>query len=147
MIKPIRKAVRSYLIRNNQVVVIRYKQNDIGYYDIPGGKIEDNETMEEASIREFKEETGILIKKQHYIGHNTIEYPDKIFELDLFIVDDYIGETHDFEENESMWISLNDLNNKLKVFPSIKIINYLKDNINIKIECDKDSNIIKETVL
>ena len=58
MNKKIRKAVRTYLIKNNKVVVIRYKQHDNGYYDIPGGKIEDGETPDETSIREFKEETG-----------------------------------------------------------------------------------------
>ena len=59
MDKKIRKAVRTYLIKDNKIVVINYKNHDTGYYDIPGGKIEENETPEETSIREFKEETGI----------------------------------------------------------------------------------------
>lgn len=48
MDKPIRKAVRCFLIKNNQVVVIKYKQGNRkqGYYDIPGGKIETGETPE-----------------------------------------------------------------------------------------------------
>ena len=140
--KPVRKAVRTYLIKDNQVVAIKYKENNLGYYDIPGGKIEDGETKEEASEREFKEETGIKIVKQHYIGHNKVEYPDKIFELDIFVVDEYIGEPLCFKENDSMWIDINDLKHELKVFPSIKVINYLKENINIKIKCDENSNIL-----
>ena len=44
MDKKIRKAVRTYLIKDNKVVVINYKQHDNGYYDIPGGKIEESET-------------------------------------------------------------------------------------------------------
>ena len=43
MDKKIRKAVRTYLIKDNKIVVINYKNHDIGYYDIPGGKIEKNE--------------------------------------------------------------------------------------------------------
>ena len=42
MDKPIRKAVRCYLIKDNNVVATNYKQgNKEGYYDIPGGKIEE----------------------------------------------------------------------------------------------------------
>ncbi len=140
--KKVRKAVRSYLMIDNKVVVIKYKKHDNGYYDIPGGKIEDGESPEQTSIREFKEETGIIITKQHYIGHNTIEYPDRIFELDIYIVDDYSGEPLEFEENNSMWINIDDLYEENKLFPSIEAIKYLKDDMSLKIECDSDSNII-----
>ena len=142
MDKKIRKAVRTYLIKDNKVVVINYKQHDNGYYDIPGGKIEEGETPEEASIREFKEETGITIKKQHYIGHNTIEYPDRIFEFEIFIVDEYFGKPLEFEENKSMWINIDDLFKEDRLFPSIEVIKYLKDNMNMKINCDSNNNII-----
>ena len=141
MDKKIRKAARTYLIKNNKVVVINYKQHDNGYYDIPGGKIEDGETPEEASIREFKEETGITIKKQHYIGHNTIEYPDRIFEFKIYLVDDYSGDPLEFEENYSMWINVDDLYKEERLFPSIEVIKYLKDGMNLKIDCDSNNNI------
>ena len=142
MNKKIRKAVRTYLIKNNKVVVIRYRQHDNGYYDIPGGKIEDGETPDETSIREFKEETGIIITKQHYIGHNTIEYPDRIFDFEIFFVDDYIGEPQEFDENDSMWINIDDLYKEDKIFPSVVAIKYLKNDMILKIECDINENII-----
>ena len=138
----IRKAVRTYLIKDNNVVAIKYKQHDIGYYDIPGGKIEENETPEETSIREYKEETGITILKQHYIGHNIIEYPDRIFDFSIYIVDEYSGEPLEFEENESMWINIDDLLKKEKVFLSIETIKHLKENMDLKIECDNNHKII-----
>ena len=142
MTKKIRKAVRTYLIKDNNVVAIKYKQHDIGYYDIPGGKIEENETTEETSIREYKEETGITILKQHYIGHNIIEYPDRIFDFGIYIVDEYSGEPLEFEENESMWINIDDLLKKEKVFLSIETIKHLKENMDLKIECDNNHKII-----
>ena len=59
MNKKTRKAVRTFLINDNKVVATKYKtEKNLDYYDIPGGKIEDAETSTEASIREFKEETG-----------------------------------------------------------------------------------------
>ena len=142
MNKKVRKAVRTYLIEDNRVVVINYKEHDSGYYDIPGGKIEDGETAYETSIREFKEETGITITRQHCIGHNTIEYPERIFEFDVFIVDEYSGEPLEFEENKSMWFNIDDLYKETKLFPSIEVIKYLKDNMNVKIDCDINHKIL-----
>ena len=64
MDKPIRKAVRCYLIKDNKVIVTKYKKGNRkeGYYDIPGGKIEEGEIPKQTAIREMKEETGIDIK-------------------------------------------------------------------------------------
>ena len=143
MSKKVRKAVRTYLIKDNKVVVIKYKQHDEGFYDIPGGKIEENEMPEETSIREFKEETGITIIKQHYFGHIYIEYPDRVFDMDVFIVDDYFGNPLEFDENSSMWMDIDDLCSEPKIFPSVKAIKYLKANMDLKIECDSNHNIIK----
>ena len=46
MNKKIRKAVRCFLIKDNKVVVTKYKEGNKkeGYYEIPGGKIEEGET-------------------------------------------------------------------------------------------------------
>lgn len=61
--KPIRKAVRTFLINDNKVIALKYTtENNNGFYDIPGGKIEDNETSVDAAIREFKEETTMDIR-------------------------------------------------------------------------------------
>ena len=70
MDKPIRKAVRCYLIKDNMVVATKYKQgNKDGYYDIPGGKIEEGEFSEQTAIREMKEETGLDVKELKYKGN------------------------------------------------------------------------------
>ena len=71
-----------------------------------------------SSIREFKEETGMTITKQHYVGHNTIEYPDRIFEFKIYLVDDYSGDPLEFEENYSMWINVDDLYKEERLFPN-----------------------------
>ena len=41
MDKKIRKAIRTFLIKDNKIVVIKYKEHDRRYYDIPGWKIKD----------------------------------------------------------------------------------------------------------
>lgn len=75
MNKPIRKAVRTYLMEENSIVAIKYKEKETkDFYDIPGGKIEENELSFETSIREFKEETGMVIS-QTYKGRVIVECP------------------------------------------------------------------------
>ena len=143
MNKIIRKAVRTYLIEDNKIVVINYKSHDSGYYDIPGGKIEDNETPEETSIREFKEETGMDIIKQHFVGKVLVEYPNRIFDFKIFIVDEYKGIPLEFDENKSMWIELDNLKKETKIFPSIEAIKYLKNNMNLKITCESNNKVIE----
>lgn len=142
--KPVRKAVRTFLINDNKVIVIKYKTNkNMNYYDIPGGKIEENESAITASIREFKEETGIEIINQKYKGNVIVEYPNMIFDFDIYLVNDYKGNPKEFEENYSMWISIEDLLKENKKFPSVEIIKHLDgNNINLKIYSDDDHNIL-----
>ena len=141
--KSIRKAVRTYLIRDNKVLVIQYKQKYVGYYNIPGGKIENNESSEQASIREFKEETGIDIIKQHYVGKCMLEFPDRIFDFDVYYVDEYEGKPLDFFDNKSLWVDLEKIQKESKILASIRMIKYIKDNMNLKMFCDDEDNIIK----
>lgn len=142
--KSVRKAVRTFLINDNKVIVIKYKTNkNMNYYDIPGGKIEENESAINASIREFKEETGIEIINQKYKGNVIVEYPNMIFDFDIYLVNDYKGNPKEFEENCSMWINIEDLLNENKKFPSVEIIKHLEgNNINLKIYSDDDHNIL-----
>ena len=138
MDKDIRKAVRTFLIKDNNVVVIKYKtERDFDYYDIPGGKIEDNELPVETSIREFKEETGIQIVDQQYKGNVILEYPNRIFDFEIYKVNKYVGNLSDFEENDSMWIDIDELLKIDKKFASVEILRYInQDNIKLKIYSD-----------
>lgn len=147
MEKKVRKAVRTFLIQNNKVLAIQYKRKiDKDYYDIPGGKIEENETSEQASIREFKEETGMQITKQKKIGNVIVEYPHRIFDFDIYIATEYTGIPLEFQENTSMWIEIETLLKEEKVFPSIEILKHIlknKDTIKLTINCDNNHIITK----
>ena len=53
------------------------KKSQGGLWEFPGGKIEPNETKEEAIIREIKEEMDIDIEAKKFIGQKVFNYPDK----------------------------------------------------------------------
>ena len=152
MDKPIRKAVRCYLIKDNEVVVTKYKKGNKkeGYYDIPGGKIEEGECPKQTAIREMKEETGIEIQNLKYKGIMTIEYPDRMFILDTFISKEYEGEPQEFEENTSEWIDIDELLKKEKVLSNIILLDKFlikgliddNRNFNLHIKVDEQENIL-----
>jgi len=144
MNKEVRKAVRTFLIDEDKVLAIKYKSGNIlDFYDIPVGKIEENETSEQASIREFKEETGIDISNEIYKGKVIIEYPNKIYDFDIYVVKEYEGMPKEFEENYSMWLKSQELLEKDNTLPSIEIIKYLsRDIINLKILVNNNHKIV-----
>lgn len=153
MDKKIRKAVRTFLIKDGKVLVIKYNlEKNKGYYDIPGGKIEDGESSIDAAKRELKEETGLTANALKFIGKCFIEYPDIIFDLDLYNVSEYTGNSGSFEENDSMWVNISDILNESKVLGTVKLLEYIKNenefiNKDIKISsniiCDENHNIEK----
>ncbi len=148
MVKPVRKAVRCYLIKDNKVVVTKYKEKNkkSGYYDIPGGKIEDGETPVQTAIREMKEETGLNIKNLKYKGNMIIEYPSRIFDFDVFITNEYDGNVQEFEDNISEWIDIKELLQKEKILSNIMVLDrffikgLIDDNYNFKMNIKIDDN-------
>lgn len=152
MEKSVRKAVRCYLIEDEKIVVTKYNEPNkkAGYYEIPGGKIEDGELPEETAIREMKEETGMIVKELKNKGNLTIEYPDRIFEFVVFLTNKYEGKPQQFEENKSEWIKINELLNEDKILASIRILEkeYIKglidDNytFNMHIKVDEQEHIL-----
>ena len=152
MDKPIRKAVRCYLVKDKKVVVTKYKEGNkkAGYYEIPGGKIEEGETPEQTAIREMKEETGLKIKNLKNKGKMIIEYPDRIFDFDVFLCNESEGELQNFEENTSEWIEIKELLKKEKILSNIMILDrfFIKGlideqyNIKMHIQVDNEENIL-----
>ena len=120
----VRKAVRCYLIKDDKVLVTKYKEGNkkSEYYDIPGGKIEEGENPEQTAIREMKEETGIKVRNLKYKGNMIVEYPNRIFDFDVFITNESEGEPQEFEENTSEWIGIRELLQKEKILSNIIIL-------------------------
>lgn len=149
MDKPVRKAVRCYLIKDNKVVAIKYKTGKKrGYYDIPGGKIEEGETPKQTAIREVMEETGLSISNPVYKGNIIIEYPNRIYDFDIFISNEFEGKIQEFQENTSVLIDINTLLDK-KTLSTIIILDRVfiqglidnKYNFNMNIKEDEEENI------
>lgn len=114
--KPVRKTVRTFLLKENKILAIKHTTNDYkkDFYDIPGGKIEDGETNKQAAIREFKEEADMIIINPQYSGNLVVEYPDRVFDIDIFITSEYSGIPKETIENTAEWIEVDQLLKKEK---------------------------------
>ena len=73
-----RVSARAIIIEDGELLAMfRRKKKDDGsykeYYVIPGGGVEDGETLEETCVREIKEEYNVDIKVLGYLGSDEKE--------------------------------------------------------------------------
>ncbi len=109
-LKPIRTVV-GILKRDNKILVAERPDNKpyAGYWEFPGGKIEENESSNAALIRELHEELGIrVISAQPWFEH-THAYPDKIVLLEMWLVTEFLGEPHGKENQTLQWATFPEL--------------------------------------
>jgi len=62
-----------------------------GMWEVPGGKLEADETPSAALKREVFEEVGIVVEKYSFLGKVMHCYPKKTVCLHVFKVDEYTG--------------------------------------------------------
>lgn len=82
-----------------------------GFWEFPGGKLEANETFEDAIIRELKEELGIVAKQEDLktidiVNHS---YDNKTFIImNVFFLEKWLKQIKNKEIQDYKWISIDD---------------------------------------
>ncbi len=56
-------AARAIIIENNKLLVMHRNRHGAQYYTLVGGRLNDDETPEQAVVREVAEETGLQVTK------------------------------------------------------------------------------------
>ena len=74
-------------------------------WEFVGGKVESDETKEQALIRECKEELAVLLSVGDVFMDVIHEYPDIIVHLTLFNAIIAEGEPQKLEHNDIQWIT------------------------------------------
>ncbi len=116
MKKEVIEAVNVVIINRDKKVLIAKRKPDKpmpNKWEFPGGKLEENETLQECGVREIKEELDLDISIDEYLGFEDLSYKEQKFRLHFFTA-------HKIDENqilklnehtESEWIEVKDLHN------------------------------------
>ena len=82
-----------------------------GLWEFPGGKIEPNETKENAIVREIKEELDIDIKVEGYLSEKVFNYPEKDINLIALECKKINGDIKLLEHEDYRWVENSELAN------------------------------------
>jgi 8-oxo-dGTP diphosphatase len=79
-------AVSAAIFRAGRVLIVRRATPPLGIYTLPGGGVELGETLEEAVIREVREETGLAIEPLALAGYREVIMRDDAGKIERHFV-------------------------------------------------------------
>ncbi len=124
----IRNAVRAIVVKNNKILLNKCKSeaDNCVYYILPGGGQNIYESMEEAVVREIKEETGWSVKALRIVALGELIFTDKNYReehpnyshrLFVYFICELASDIRenaselDFEQEGSVWVDINEVDN------------------------------------
>lgn len=126
------KVVGAIIMNENDEVLCALRSPNMSlpnYWEFPGGKIEPNETIEDAIVREIKEELNCTVKALQVFNDYTHEY-EQIF-VNLITVQCQLvhGTPTASEHAELRWLPTNQLNELNWAPADIPAINQLMNTL------------------
>ncbi len=70
--EPARRRAATIIVKKGDKFLMG-KENATGRYTLPGGWVEDKESMHQGGVRELAEETGVEVKKLKFLGSRRVE--------------------------------------------------------------------------
>lgn len=123
------RVANSILIKNKHILLLKKPRR--GWYAIPGGKMEQGETVKESVMREYREETGLELINPELKGVCTFMIYDhetliKEWMMFTFVCTSYRGHLTDYcEEGELAWIPIDELSTIPMAEGDRKIFKYM----------------------
>ncbi|TFV93116.1 (deoxy)nucleoside triphosphate pyrophosphohydrolase [Algoriphagus kandeliae] len=127
MIIPVTCAI---IIQDQKVLAVRRSKSMplAGFWEFPGGKIEEGESPASCIIREIKEELGIEIKLGEILPASDHAYSqEKVIRLIPFSAIIHSGEIKLYEHDQLSWLGANELFEVTWAPADIPIVSYLKE--------------------
>ncbi len=126
------KVVAGLILQNNKLLICQrpnFKDHPLKW-EFPGGKIKNDETNEEALIREINEELSInIINYEELISYN-FNYKDlnkKVF-IYFYLVNNFSGKVLKNFHKELKWIEIKDIREYDFLEGDLKIIDHISSN-------------------
>ena len=101
------------IIQNNKVLIGLRSESDNGggLWEFPGGKIEIDESSEDAVIRELNEELNIDVRKPKKIMQYLHRFKNLIYDISFFEVISFKGSIKKIVHDELEWVYLDSIDN------------------------------------
>ena len=106
-----REVVAALIRKGDRFMICRRPEGKAraGLWEFVGGKAEEGETLEEALIRECREEIGVTVRVGAPFTEVTYDYPDILVHLTLFEAEIEEGVPTPMEHNAIAWIKPNEI--------------------------------------
>lgn len=103
--------VYALLFNKDRKEVLMVFNKDVNTWSLPGGAVEEDETLEQAIIREVQEETGLLIRIQDVVSINERIFQNKnehaiFFTFNAEIIGGKISIENPEEISEIKWVDI-----------------------------------------
>jgi len=121
------EVVCGIIYKEDKIFLARKKEGKAlaGFWEFPGGKIEKNESPEEALERELNEELGMTVSVQGYLGSNLHQYSSikiKLIAYNCLFIDATLNL---IDHDEYKWVIPSDLMNYQIAPADIPLINLI----------------------
>jgi 8-oxo-dGTP diphosphatase len=96
------------IVNSQQQILLAKRHGHLhqgGKWEFPGGKVEADETVTQALIRELKEEVNLSVVSSSAFMSISHDYPDKQVLLDIHLVQDFSGEAIGVEGQQIVWVN------------------------------------------
>ena len=103
--------VTAAVIRRNEHFLVTRRQHGVhleGYWEFPGGKCDDSESLESCLMREIVEELNVGIEVGERLLVCSHDYPTRIVELHFFAAE-LLGEPRPMLGQEMRWVTRGEL--------------------------------------
>ncbi len=106
MTNPILEVGAALVFKEGKFLITQRLEGDSfgGYWELPGGKKEPTESLEECVIRELKEELDIEVEIRHFFRILTYHYPQRSVRLNIFFCSHKSGEPKTLECQALEWV-------------------------------------------
>jgi len=104
--------VAAVIKKDNKFLIARRsnKKDLAGYWEYPGGKVEEGETDEDSLKRELQEEFGIAVKIHHFLTNSFYRYEKLNINLKAYLVEHLSGDFTLKEHDKIEWITTQSFN-------------------------------------
>ncbi len=145
MINHKRQRVSAVIIKDDKILLIKRIKPDKVYYVFPGGGVETGEELEQALIREIKEELSLKIVDYKFLfsldlfGYGQSFYKNEQYQNSFYLVVDFVGQPiiggpekqrmNEGNVYEPVWLDVKGLSKLPNFLPTEAVIKFKELNL------------------